>query len=67
MHDYRKLRLEPAGGIGANLVAPVPVTRLDPLEARMEVRAPEVAGRAVDLIEQVGAEDRLIDHNALRR
>jgi hypothetical protein len=33
----------------------------------MEVRAPEIAGRAVDLIEEVGAEDGLVENNPLGR
>src|SRR5439155_16490319 len=58
---------EPAGGIGADLIAPVPVARLDAVESGMEVRAPEIPGRAVDLIEEIGAEDWLVDHQPLRR
>src|SRR5262245_64594282 len=33
----------------------------------MEVRALQVAGRAVHLVEEIGPEDGLVDHEALRR
>src|SRR5262245_17075248 len=45
----------------------MPVARLDAVEAGMEVRALQVAGRAVHLVEEIGPEDGLVDHEALRR
>ena len=52
---------EPPEGIGLDPIVPDPIARLDPVERGVEVSAAEVAGRAVDLVEEIGAEERPVD------
>ena len=57
---------EPAQGVIPKARGPLAVARLDAVEAGVEVRLGQVSGRAVDLVEEIGAEHRLIDRHALR-
>ena len=43
------------------------IAGLDPVEVRVEMRAVQIAGGRVDLIEEVGAEDGLVENNPLGR
>ena len=63
----RELAGEPTGGILLDLVGPEPVAGLHAVEVRVEVRAREVAGRRGHLVEEIGAEHRMVDHEPLRR
>ncbi len=51
--EIGELSVEPSGRVGAQVVRPQPVARLDPVEARVKVRGPQVARRSVDLVEEI--------------